>query len=208
MYIDITNQKFGKLTPLKYLGNSYWECFCECGNLTKANSWNIRSGHTTSCGCVHSKYGGNIQGDKLYRLYNSIKKRTSKLRKDYHNKTYIERGVKVCDEWKNNFFAFKKWALDNGYDYNKNYKEQTIDRIDPFGNYEPSNCRFVSMFENNSRETKRKGVFCLSLQQQKEICMLHKKGMLKKDLAEKFYVSRATIRKVINLYKEELQDDK
>lgn len=206
MIKDITNQKFGKLTVLKYLGNSMWECKCDCGNITKANSYNIRSGHTNSCGCIHKKYGGNICDDRLYKLYCSLKQRTTTLRKDFHNITYIERGIKVCDEWLKDFNNFKKWALENGYDYNKSSSEQTIDRIDPFGNYEPSNCRFITRKENTQRATKRIGIICLSLEQQKQIYKLYLKGWKKQDLAEKYLVSRATIRKVIKKM-EELKND-
>lgn len=52
------------------------------------------------------------------------------------------RGIKVCDEWliPDNFFS---WALENGYNDNLQ-----IDRIDNNGNYEPSNCRWVTVKEN------------------------------------------------------------
>ena len=46
-------------------------------------------------------------------------------------------------EWKNDYLAFKKWALANGYTNNL-----TIDRINSVGNYEPSNCQWISNVEN------------------------------------------------------------
>ena len=52
--------------------------------------------------------------------------------------------VSVCDEWKD-YFVFKEWAYSHGYDEDAPRGECTIDRINPFGNYEPSNCRFVDM---------------------------------------------------------------
>ena len=45
----------------------------------------------------------------------------------------------MCDEWRNDFMSFYNWAVSNGYS-----NELTIDRIDYTGNYEPSNCRWVS----------------------------------------------------------------
>lgn len=76
------------------------------------------------------------------------------LEKDSAYKYYGERGIRVCDEWKNKggIYNFHKWAMENGYK-----KGLTIDRIDANGNYEPSNCRWVTMKEqaNNKRCTRK-----------------------------------------------------
>ena len=57
--IDLTNQKFGKLTAIKRASNrrshTYWECLCECGNYCEIRTNSLRTGHTISCGCVTSK---------------------------------------------------------------------------------------------------------------------------------------------------------
>ena len=55
----------------------------------------------------------------------------------------------MCDEWKNNYLEFKKWAIENGYK-----KGLSIDRIDVNGNYEPNNCRWVSQEEQNKNTTR------------------------------------------------------
>ena len=52
---DITNQRFGKLIALEYLGESKWECQCDCGSKCIVTTSHLRSGHTTSCGCLRSK---------------------------------------------------------------------------------------------------------------------------------------------------------
>ena len=53
--LDLTGKKFGKLTALRRLPNqgrrTIWECECECGNIVPVRTENLRSGHTTSCGC-------------------------------------------------------------------------------------------------------------------------------------------------------------
>lgn len=59
-FIDITGQKFGKLTALRYLGGSRWLCKCECGEETIAVANHLRRGHTISCGCIRSKGEYNI----------------------------------------------------------------------------------------------------------------------------------------------------
>lgn len=56
-------------------------------------------------------------------------------------KYYGERGIMICNEW-NDFKAFYDWAMSNGYGSNL-----TIDRIDVNGNYEPSNCRWITQAE-------------------------------------------------------------
>lgn len=70
-------------------------------------------------------------------------------RREY--KYYGAKGVSVCDEWQD-FGAFRRWALDNGYDENAERGEYTIDRIDPFGNYEPNNCRWITIEEQASNK--------------------------------------------------------
>ena len=62
--------------------------------------------------------------------------------KNYSFKDYGARGIKICNEWVIDFMNFYNWAMNNGYQDNL-----TIDRIDVNGNYEPSNCRWVTMKE-------------------------------------------------------------
>ena len=57
--IDITGQRFGRLTVLEedgYAGRQIrWKCKCDCGNIISVASYDLRSGHTQSCGCIRSK---------------------------------------------------------------------------------------------------------------------------------------------------------
>lgn len=65
---------------------------------------------------------------------------------------YGGRGIKICEEWINNPDSFYDWAINNGYK-----KGLTLDRIDVNGNYEPSNCRWVTKeVQDNNRRNNRK----------------------------------------------------
>ena len=65
---------------------------------------------------------------------------------------YGERGIDICDEWYDDFEAFRNWSVSNGYSDNL-----TLDRIDNDGNYCPDNCRWVDHYTqmNNTRKTRR-----------------------------------------------------
>ena len=94
----------------------------------------------------------NDSKTKLYHRYYAIKKRCySKDSKDY--KYYGGRGIKMSDEWKNDWLSFKKWAYDNGYYEGTNL---TIDRIDNNGNYCAENCRFVDRVKQAHNQRVRK----------------------------------------------------
>ena len=88
----------------------------------------------------------------LYKKWLNMRQRCNNPKSTYY-KYYGGRGIRVCDEWSlrgkgyKNFYA---WAIENGYK-----KGLTLDRIDVNGNYEPNNCRWVTMKEQsiNKRNT-------------------------------------------------------
>lgn len=91
-WIDITNQRFEKLVAIEYLGKSNWKCLCDCGNETIVSTGHLRSGHTTSCGCLHSKgekfitqflTQNNIRFKKEYTAENLRNEEGNKLRVDF-----------------------------------------------------------------------------------------------------------------------------
>lgn len=70
-------------------------------------------------------------------------------------KYYGAKGINVCDDWLNDFEIFYFWALENGYQ-----DGLTIDRIDVNGNYEPSNCRWVTKKEQANNKTSNIYIDC------------------------------------------------
>lgn len=83
---------------------------------------------------------------KLRRMWHNMNNRcTNENRVDY--KYYGGKGVKVCEEW-SEFNVFMEWGIANGFKENL-----TIDRIDSNGDYEPSNCRFVTIDEQQRNKS-------------------------------------------------------
>ena len=86
----------------------------------------------------------------LSRRFSGILKRCYNQRcKAYH--LYGGRGIKVCDEWKNDRRKFVGWGLRSGFN-----PELSIDRINPNGNYCPENCRWVT--NKTQANNKRKNI--------------------------------------------------
>lgn len=146
---DLTGQRFGRLIVLSKRKENkgvqpQWECLCDCGNVCIVTSNHLLMNRTQSCGCLqkerakqtNTKHGGRYHS--LYSTWLDIKKRCYNPNShDYHN--YGGRGIQMCEEWRNNFDIFEEWCLSHGY-----AKGLSIDRINNNGNYEPSNCRWVS----------------------------------------------------------------
>lgn len=133
---------------------------CKCGKKFSTNGYAVIKSRTKSCGCkkIEDTIERNIKNkkhglykNKLYHIHNKMISRChNPLNKDY--KYYGAKGVVVCNEWKSEdkgVIAFYEWANSNGYE-----EGLSVDRIDSNGNYEPNNCRWITMSENIAKRNR------------------------------------------------------
>lgn len=164
--IDITNMRFGRLVALKPVENqkqfTCWLCRCDCGNTKIVKTNSLREKKTQSCGCLQYENQKNgsikhgLRHTRIYTVWTGMKNRCyNKNEPKYKN--YGKRGIKVCEEWKNDCMAFAKWAYENGYDEKAEYMQCTLDRIDVNGDYCPQNCRWADQKTQQNNRTNNKG---------------------------------------------------
>ena len=158
---DLTWRRFGRLVAIhlteKRGKHNAWLCRCDCGKLVTVLVCNLITGNTKSCGCwkrelvseqfsTHKDARPTVGKVRLYQIWCGIMSRCyNPHRRAYPN--YGGRGVVACDEWRT-YENFKAWALSSGYT-----DELSIERVDPNGDYEPSNCTWIPKSEQ-SRNTR------------------------------------------------------
>jgi hypothetical protein len=165
--INIKGQRFGRAVVQKLLstkGGSVWSCLCDCGVIFEGRGFDLRSGHTISCGCFKTECTTVMAKEVLSRLNvthghnpSSGSSPTYRTWRAMHTrcryptavgyKNYGGRGIKVCEYW-GDFSNFLK-------DMGERPSGTSIDRINPDGDYEPGNCRWATAKEQaaNKRRT-------------------------------------------------------
>jgi len=166
-YKDLTGNRYGRLVVIERVANRKklrtWLCLCDCGNTHTTAGKCLVSGDTQSCGCLQKERTADFNRTRIDRLAERGKKKDHPLFVTWldmrrrctkpwmHSyKYYGAKGVSVCEQWTNDFWAF----IDHiGEPPGEGY---TIDRIDPYGNYEPGNVRWATHKEqaNNKRRNK------------------------------------------------------
>lgn len=161
-------QKFGKWSVIKEVPppdhrkeasrkRRYYLCVCECGKELAITVSDLKNGHTKGCAQCHGrifsrsnfKHGDSSRKDpqykRLLRIWYGMLNRCHGAKPKSENKNYQDKGIKVCDEWRNadtGYFSFREWALSHNYADNL-----TIDRIDPNKDYSPDNCKWATLTE-------------------------------------------------------------
>lgn len=146
--IDYTGKKNVNLHIIRKVGkdkqgNDEWFCKCDCGKYIVLNTPKVR--YRKSCGCLND--GHRMRKHPLYSVWKDMNLRC-KSNKPIH-RTYREKNIVVCSQWVNDPISFINWAEKNGYE-----KGLQLDRIDNEGNYDPDNCRFVTVRENALNKTR------------------------------------------------------
>jgi hypothetical protein len=158
---DLTGRRFGRLTAIARATAQgtrvYWVCMCDCGTEKFVRAAHLYGGKVLSCGCLGAELASkrahagvlhkNMDGHSntpAYSTFMSMRQRcNNKNNRHYHY--YGGRGITICERWREfaNFFA----------DMGDRPPGYSLDRINPNGHYEPSNCRWVPKSEqpNNTR---------------------------------------------------------
>lgn len=165
---NLTGQRFGRLVVIerapKISGKKpRWICQCDCGNTKEVAAAALKSGGVRSCGCLYYSvrpeaiakitgekshfYKHGLSQSRINRIYRLMKRRCLN-KADLAYPKYGGRGIKICDEWLNDFMSFYSWSMENGYS-----DDLTLDRIDVNGDYSPTNCRWVDMVVQQNNRT-------------------------------------------------------
>lgn len=132
-----------------------WRCACDCGGETIKMTSGLKLKGRRSCPSCFSSVASEIklkgrlhtqskELKRLYHIWNDMLQRCSNKKIQCY-KWYGGKGVSVCDDWMN-FRNFEKWSFSSGYS-----ERMTINRIDSSGDYEPSNCDWVTRSENTKK---------------------------------------------------------
>lgn len=141
---------FGELTVIENLGqlkndpHFHSKVKCSCGNEFVTRDTFLICGKKTCCPqcSIEKKQTHGLSDTPIFYVWQGIRDRcTNPKNKQYKN--YGGRGISVCEEWMNSSDAFIEWAIQNGYE-----EGLQLGRININGNYEPSNCKFVTQLEN------------------------------------------------------------
>lgn len=164
----LIGRRFGRLlvVALDRRGppHPYWRCSCDCGRSVVVQAGSLKSGKTRSCGCLqrdtvsasarvrnttHGRSRANGRVTDEYKAWQAMIARCENPRTDSYP-IYGGRGISVCERWRRDFAAF---LADMG---ERPSPSHSIDRIDPNGNYEPSNCRWATKKQQarNKRSTR------------------------------------------------------
>lgn len=150
---DVTGLRSGRLVAARYLGNSVWECQCDCGGSKQVHMTYLKRQATTSCGCVHGNRTHGLSRTPTYESWAHMHQRCYNPRaRQYH--WYGGKGVTVCKRW----HTFENFLSDMG----QRPQGTCLDRKDPTLGYSKENCRWTPLEGTTRRNTPMVGNQSLS----------------------------------------------
>lgn len=154
---DRVGETVGKLTVVGRFGSgangdALWFASCSCGGSIVDRWANMKQ--YTGCGCDQVKSGERslthghrrreISTSRTYTTWQAMRERcasTDEKKWEYYGSI----GITVCPQWQESFEVFLA-------DMGERPEGMTLDRIDPWGNYEPGNCRWAdSLTQRHNR---------------------------------------------------------
>ena len=165
----VVGSRYGMLTvlypDLRPKGQRERYCWvrCDCGMEKMTIFSMLLTGRTKSCGCFRlqqTKQMGlrnvrhgvtrNYQRISEWNIWASMRQRCQNPSHAAYAR-YGGRGIKVCKRWD----VFENFLADMGV---RQSRDLSIDRIDPDGDYEPSNCRWATKLQQRHNRSRRPGV--------------------------------------------------
>lgn len=170
----LVGHRFDRLRVIERMGsdpngNALWLCVCDCGNEVAKSTNDFRRPTGQACRECAARSKANHRSHEqsrtpLHRVWIEMRSRC-RSPSHKHFRLYGGRGIRVCDEWQD-FESFRSWAIASGYEHRTHAPRGdrlSIDRINPDGNYEPANCRWITVRENaalaRSKRDPKRGVF-------------------------------------------------
>ena len=158
MFNDLTNQTFNRWKVISFAFKErtvkgyrpYWNCECECGNLSVISGTNLKQGYSKSCGCYKDDNPSRLtHGMGSHPLYSRCANQIARCHKPDHPdyKNYGGRGIEVCNEWRESLKLMILQVEDEiGL---PTFNKADIDRIDNSKGYQAGNIRWSNREENN-----------------------------------------------------------
>jgi hypothetical protein len=158
---DITGLRTGRLVAVEPHHTDgrgwFWVARCDCGIEKIVRADKLVGGVLKSCGCGprrggdstgRRKWGLATAANPTYRSWAAMINRCTNAKIEKAVRYYQRPGVGVCARW----LSFAAFVADMG----ERPGGTSLDRYpDPYGDYEPGNCRWATPKEQRSNQRKR-----------------------------------------------------